>query len=61
MPTRLLIADLLIALMVCFFAALIAWKWYHAFHRSDRRRRLHDAEKSAARPVTDEADPGAAP
>ena len=54
-------------------AALIAWKWYHAFHRVDRRRRLRDneiyeerlaqreADEFADRPDPGESEPGRAP
>jgi hypothetical protein len=73
MSIRLLVAYLLIAMMVAFFAALIAWKWYHAFHRVDRRRRLRDneiyeerlaqreADEFADRPDPGESEPGRAP
>ena len=39
MPTRLVIAYSLIALMVAATAAVIWWKAYHSHHRTYERRR----------------------
>jgi len=60
MLTRTVLAYLLIALMLAYFAGVVAWKWYYSYRRTDQRRRARDREAYHALIARREADASAA-